>query len=125
MNHESETRLKIAIGSFKLDFEGSETFLRSEIPKLMEVAGNVHATRLALPLGFLQSTLEESIGVSSDLDKSIDAVKSDLDSMSEMGEMESLRLQMAMDRMSKMMSMLSNLLKKMSDTTESIVQNLK
>lgn len=48
-----------------------------------------------------------------------------LDSMSEMGEMESLRLQMAMDRMSKMMSTLSNLLKKMADTSSQITQNLK
>ena len=54
-----------------------------------------------------------------------DAMKSDLDAMSEMGEMESLRLQMAMDRLSKMMSTLSNLLKKLSDTSTSIVQNLK
>jgi hypothetical protein len=52
-------------------------------------------------------------------------VKKDLDSLSEMGEMESLRLQMAMDRLSKMMSTLSNLLKKISDTDASIVQNLK
>jgi|CXWL01.1.fsa_nt_gi hypothetical protein len=49
----------------------------------------------------------------------------DLDSMSEMGEMESLRLQMAMDRMSKMMSTLSNLLKKISGTQDSIIANLK
>ena len=55
----------------------------------------------------------------------IDKAKGDLDSMSEMGEMESLRLQMAMDRMSKMMSTLSNLLKKISDTSTSITQNLK
>lgn len=48
-----------------------------------------------------------------------------LDSLSELGEVESLRLQMAMDRMSKMMSTLSNLLKKMSDTASAIVQNLK
>jgi hypothetical protein len=48
-----------------------------------------------------------------------------VDSMSEMGEMESLRLQMAMDRMSKMMSTLSNLLKKLSDTSSQIAQNLK
>lgn len=54
-----------------------------------------------------------------------DKIKRDLDSMSEMGEMESLRLQMAMDRMSKMMSTLSNLLKKISDTASSIIQNLK
>ena len=40
-------------------------------------------------------------------------------------EMESLRLQMAMDRMSKMMSTLSNLLKKMSDTANQITQNMK
>jgi hypothetical protein len=59
------------------------------------------------------------------LDAMVDKMKSDLDSMSEMGEMESLRLQMAMDRLSKMMSTLSNILKKISDTAQSIVQNLK
>jgi hypothetical protein len=52
-------------------------------------------------------------------------LQDDLDSMSEMGEMESLRLQMAMDRLSKMMSTLSNLLKKISDTSSQIVQNMK
>jgi hypothetical protein len=59
------------------------------------------------------------------IDSAIDKAKSDLDSMSEMGETESLRLQMAMDRMSKMMSTLSNLLKKESDTAEGITANLK
>jgi hypothetical protein len=54
-----------------------------------------------------------------------DKMKDDLDSMSELGEQESLRMQMAMDRMSKLMSTLSNLLKKMSDTSSGIVQNLK
>jgi hypothetical protein len=60
-----------------------------------------------------------------ELQASMDQMKSDLDSMSEMGEMESLRLQMAMDRLSKMMSTLSNLLKKASDTQQGITQNLK
>jgi putative addiction module CopG family antidote len=54
-----------------------------------------------------------------------DELKNGLDSMSEMGEMESLRMQMAMDRVSKMMSTLSNLLKKMSDTSSAIISNLK
>jgi len=52
-------------------------------------------------------------------------VKKDLDSTSELGETESLRLQMAMDRLSKLMTTLSNLLKKLSDTGDSIVRNLK
>lgn len=60
-----------------------------------------------------------------ELDSSIEQMKSDLDSMSEMGEMQSLRLQMAMDRLSKMMSTLSNVLKKISDTQGAIVQNIK
>lgn len=60
-----------------------------------------------------------------ELDGSIGQVKSDLDTMSEMGETESLRLQMAMDRMSKMMETLSNVLKKISDTQKAIVQNIR
>lgn len=48
-----------------------------------------------------------------------------MDSLSEMGEMESLRLQMVMDRMSKMISTLSNILKKISETSSTIIQNIK
>jgi hypothetical protein len=57
--------------------------------------------------------------------RQLDKAKNDLDSLSEMGEMESLRLQMAMDRMSKANSATSNFMKKSSDTTQSISQNLK
>ncbi len=60
-----------------------------------------------------------------DIDAAVNTMKDDLDAMSKMGEMESLRLQMAMDRMSKMMSTLSNILKKISDTANQIIQNLK
>jgi hypothetical protein len=49
----------------------------------------------------------------------------DFDALSEMGEMESLRLQMAMDRQSKVLSTLSNVLKKISDTANQITQNMK
>ena len=56
---------------------------------------------------------------------SIDALRKELDAMSGMGELESLRLQMAMDRLSKLMSTLSNILKKTSDTAATIAANLK
>jgi hypothetical protein len=52
-------------------------------------------------------------------------MKSGLDSMNEMSEMTSMRLQMAMDRQSKFYETLSNLMKSVSDTQSSIVQNLK
>lgn len=60
-----------------------------------------------------------------EMDAIVTKLKNDLDSMSEMGEMESLRMQMLMDRRSKIMSTLSNLLKKISKTADEIVQNLK
>lgn len=48
-----------------------------------------------------------------------------LDSLSELGETEQLRMQMAMDRRTKAMETLSNLLKKSSDTASTITANLK
>ena len=49
----------------------------------------------------------------------------DLGSSSELGATESLRLQMAMDRLSRLMTTLSNLLKKVADSNKQIVANLK
>jgi hypothetical protein len=43
-----------------------------------------------------------------EIDNAKETIKNKLDSLSEIGEMESLRLQMAMDRLSKLMSTLSN-----------------
>ena len=59
----------------------------------------------------------------------LQAVQEDLQnqlySMSELGELASLRLQMVMDRRSRFMSTLSNLMKKIGDTDQQITQNLK
>jgi len=54
-----------------------------------------------------------------------DSLKNDLTSRSELSEMESLRLQMAMDRLSKLMSTMSNLLKKQSETSRRIIKYMK
>lgn len=81
--------------------------------------------RNADSIKFVRSSGRNQQVSKADIDAMKDKLKSDLDSMSEMGEMESLRLQMAMDRMSKMMSTISNLLKKISKTADDIVQNLK
>ncbi len=73
----------------------------------------------------LRRTQSEIISTKREIDDLERQIKNRLDSMSEMGEMESLRLQMAMDRLSKLMSTLSNLLKKASDTSAGITQNIK
>lgn len=48
-----------------------------------------------------------------------------LDAMNEMSETTSMRLQMTMDRRSKFISTLSNIMKKISTTQDTLVQNLK
>jgi hypothetical protein len=54
-----------------------------------------------------------------------DDLRDRLDSTSAMSELTSLRLQMAMDRRSKFVQALSNIMKKIDSTQETIVQNLK
>jgi hypothetical protein len=55
----------------------------------------------------------------------LEDLKGRLDGMNEMSEMTSLRLQMTMDRRSKFISTLSNIMKKISTTQDALVQNLK
>jgi len=54
-----------------------------------------------------------------------DVAKKKLDSLNEMSEMTGLRLQMMMDKRSKFISTLSNIMKKISSTQNTVVQNLK
>ena len=60
-----------------------------------------------------------------DIDTVCETIKNDIDRLGEMGEMESLRLQMGMDRIAKVLSTLSNLLRQVSDTAASMTQNIK
>jgi hypothetical protein len=52
-------------------------------------------------------------------------LKQTAESMSDTSEMSQLQLQMTMDRRSKLIEALSNMLKTIEDTSDSIVQNLK
>lgn len=53
------------------------------------------------------------------------AIEDRLDALSELSEMAAQRLQMAIDRRSKFLSTLANIMKKLSDTDTTIAQNLK
>jgi|GEM_PF-2364217 len=119
------TQLKIKLGSLGLEYEGRDDFLKTEVPALVQAMDKLQVSTLRIPLDTLQKAVDDARVLQMDVDNEISTVKQDLDSLSELGEMESLRLQMAMDRMSKMMSTLSNLLKKASDTAAGITQNLK
>jgi hypothetical protein len=48
-----------------------------------------------------------------------------LDNLSELSEAESLRLQMLLDRRAKAMEALSNIMKKLHETSQTIIENMK
>jgi len=60
-----------------------------------------------------------------DLNMLVESLKSKLDSKDEMSEADKLALQTAMERMNKAYSTISNMMKKMHDTQQSIIGNLK
>ena len=123
---QSETvKFRLALNSLHLEYEGSEAFLRSEIPGMLQRVDKLLVTRLGPELAALQQASSDSLGTVGMLEDEMDTLKRELDSLNELGETESLRLQMAMDRLSKLMSTLSNILKKISDTSDTMVQNLK
>ena len=73
----------------------------------------------------LRDLLERVAEESEELAERLRAEYDDLFVSTEESELEALRLQMAMDRRSKLLETLSNILKKMSDTESGIVANLK
>ena len=119
------TKLKLTLSAFQLEYEGSAAFLQAEIPKLVQGMDRLQVPRLIIPFNILQKGIEDSLNTQEAANALIASAKAELDSMNELGETESLRLQMALDRLSKLMSTLSNISKKMSDVADSIIQNLK
>jgi hypothetical protein len=60
-----------------------------------------------------------------DLDRTPHELTLAVDGVSDVSESESLRLQMSMDRRSKFLATLSNVLKKLDDTQSSLLANLR
>lgn len=67
----------------------------------------------------------QRVARSAELDAYLAREKASKDSLSEMSEEEQLKLQMAMDRRSKALETISNLMKKASDTQQGVVKNIK
>ena len=95
-------------------------------PAEIDALTSYFLTRLALSL---RGTAAEKTAVTTLTVKDLVAVQAKMqslaDSLSELGEMASLRLQMNMDRVSKQMSTLSNILKAIADTQKNLISNLK
>ena len=125
MAEKASVRLKIKSPSLDLDFEGNEDFLRSEVPKLVQVTTDLQIVKISESLRTLHSDLQESLVSKADFEREFESFKSQLDSMSDIGEMSQLKMQMIMDRMAKAFQTISNIMKKSHETASAMIQNLK
>ena len=125
MGKSDSARLRVKSGGFKFELEAREEFVSAEYPKLLATLGGIARVLVAIRAEELGANSASAQSALTDLDREMQQLKQELDSLSDLGETESLRLQMAMDRISKLMSTLSNVLKKVDATAESIIQNLK
>jgi hypothetical protein len=87
------------------------------------IAPAAPALRIA-PLPPPRFTLDAYQRGAQSLDDQIDEEKAQKDSLGELGEEQQLRLQMLMDRRKQAMEILSNLMKKFADTSDTITKNL-
>jgi len=116
----SQTKLEIESNTTQVDKTPCQTALCKSIPATLGEISNATANlqkpvRIAVPAKLTFA----------DLRTLPTQLQSNLDNMNEMSEMTSMRLQMLMDRRSKLIEALSNIMKKIDDTNSSILQNIK
>lgn len=113
-----ETFPKVRLGSARIEFHGDAALLKGGVLDLAKGLDQLQMPRVVEGASALARELEAARALQ-------DEARQALDAMAEMSEMQGLRLQMAMDRASKAMSALSNLLKASSETAKAIVQNIR
>ena len=94
-------------------------------PIRTETAVKVRLDALEVKMQQAKSSFQKVQADLDELNGAQAALRAELGTISDMSETESLRLQMIMDRLSKLMSTLSNVLKQSADTQKTIIQNTK
>jgi len=116
--------LRLVVGTNQLKYRGSEAFLQSVVPRLLDQIDSLRISNL----GAAAATLQELVTDSRNAMEELDATTSTLeDQVGEMDEATQLmqRLQKYLDAYTKSFAVLSNILKRISVTADSIAQNLK
>jgi hypothetical protein len=95
------------------------------LPLCGGLAAAVRETAVVMRQAHVSGNLPETIDTVAQLRAANDAVKGPLDSVNEMSQTTSLRLQATMDRRAKFVSTLSNIMKTISTTPSPLLPNLK
>ncbi len=110
----------------KLDeISSASSELSSDIRVLEGQIANAEGSTTHFDSNFDMTSSDDGTSTIQGMKSLLDDMKGKLDGMNEMSEMTSLRLQMTMDRRSKFISTLSQLMKKISSDQDMLAQNTK
>jgi hypothetical protein len=116
--------LRLVVGTNQLKYRGSEAFLQSVVPRLLDRIDSLRISNLGAAAATLQELVTDSRNAMEELDATTATLE---DQVGEMDEATQLmeRLQKYLDAYTKSFAVLSNILKRISVTADSIAQNLK
>jgi ABC-type transporter Mla subunit MlaD len=116
--------LRLVVGTNQLKYRGSEAFLQSVVPRLLDQIDSLRISNLGAAAATLQELVADSRNAMEELDSTTATLE---DQVSEMDEATQLmqRLQKYLDAYTKSFAVLSNILRRISVTADSIAQNLK
>jgi ABC-type transporter Mla subunit MlaD len=117
-------KLRLVIGSNQLEYKGSEAFLKTVVPRLLDQLDALRVSKLSAAAATLQALVTDSRSAIEELDATTTTLE---DQVGEMDETTQLthRLQKYLDAYTKSFEVLSNILKSISATADSIAQSLK
>jgi hypothetical protein len=118
-------RLRVKSGGFEFELKGREQFVSAQYPKLLGTLGEMSRAQILIRAERLAADIASAQHFVTNLHREMDQLKRAFDDPGEWSEHTSLRMQMAMDRRSKVLSSVSNLLTRISETAQSISQDLK
>jgi len=116
--------LRLVLGTNQLRYKGSEAFLDAVVPRLLDQMDALRVSNITVAAATLQELVADSRRAVEELDATTATLEEQVGEMDETTQLMQ-RLQKYLDAYTKSFEILSNILKRISATADSIGQNLK
>jgi len=123
MPNKRTVKLKIVVGANRLEYKGSEAFLQSTIPGLLNQMDTLPVWKLTTAAATLRTLAVDSATAIEELEAATAALENQVDEMDETTQLMQ-RLQRYLDTYTRSFEVLSGILQKIGTTADSIAQSL-
>jgi ABC-type transporter Mla subunit MlaD len=123
MRNKRTVKLKIVVGANRLEYKGSEAFLHSAVPGLLNQMDTLRVSKLTNAAATLRTLAVDSAKAIEELEATTAALENQVDEMDETTQLMQ-RLQRYLDTYTRSFEVLSGILQRIGTTADSIAQSL-